>query len=168
MSLDIPLSSLFQRSLVCVEEDVSVGDALAIARAEHIHHLPVTRGTRLVGMLCSCDLAGASPFALVSALMKQPVVALDEGALLTDAVSAMNAYDIGSVVLLASGLPSGIVTRGDLMHARPELAALLEKSRCSCCGLTRHLENDASGQTFCMYCREPGSDARENHLLLDE
>lgn len=168
MTVDVPLSTLPLRPLICIEEGVTVRDALAVARFEHIHHLPVMRGGALVGMLCSCDLAGAHALAPVSSLMKQPAVALDQGARVSDAVSTMNAYGIGSVVLMDGGQPNGIVTRGDLLHAQPELSALLTKSRCMCCGLTRHLSIDGSGQTFCMYCLEPGADARDNPLTVEE
>jgi CBS-domain-containing membrane protein len=96
------------------------------------------------------------------------VIGLDHNASVLDAVSTMNAHDIGSVVLMDGSRACGIVTRGDVLMAEPSLAPMFDKSRCDCCGLTRHLSASADDATLCMYCLKPGADGRDNHINAAE
>jgi predicted transcriptional regulator len=164
MTLTTPLGSLSRHELILLEHDASVAEALALARATRVHHLPVSRGAVLVGMVCTCDLHASLPEQRVDAVMRRPLIGLDRNASVLDAVSTMNAHDIGSVVLMDGSRPCGIVTRGDVLMANPMLAPMFDKSRCDCCGLTRHLSATADGATLCMYCLEPGADGRDNHV----
>ena len=70
-------------------------------------------------------------------------------------------------MVLQDHLPCGIVTRGDLLSADPGLERRFAKSRCQCCGLTRHLRTMADGATLCVYCSEPGTDAEINHISAE-
>jgi hypothetical protein len=70
-----------------------------------------------------------------------------------DAALAMNWHGVGSVIVTVEGQPSGIVTRGDLLHFDGNIEDVLQHARCECCGLTRHLGTDETGATTCMYCR---------------
>jgi predicted transcriptional regulator len=157
------LASLIRRPLVSISCHTSVNVALSIARRQHIHHMPVTRNAALVGLVCTCDLLDAAADSSVECLMHAPVT-LDRNASLVDAARAMTQRDVGSVIVTDAGHLSGIVTRGDLLQEDDELAGALNKSRCSCCGLTRHLKLDAGGQTFCIYCLELGADGRRVHI----
>jgi CBS domain-containing protein len=168
MTLPMTLASLSRHELILVDHDATVAKALALARATRVHHLPVSRGPTLVGIVCTCDLHATLPDERVDVVMRKPVIALDRSANLLDAVSTMNAHDIGSVVLMDGSRACGIVTRGDIIFARPELSPLFDKSRCDYCGLTRHLSASADGTTLCMYCLEPGADGRENHIHPEE
>jgi predicted transcriptional regulator len=161
------LNSLLQRPLITVDTDMCAADALAAARLHHVHHLPVELDGTLVGLACTCNLEAAAPTTRVGALMSHPAVTLDCKQTFDDAVAAMNAHDIGSVVLVEDGQPCGIVTRGDLLLADPRLCDQLEKSRCECCGLTRHLSLAPNGQTLCVYCIDPGADGKSSHMSAD-
>jgi predicted transcriptional regulator len=161
------LHSLSRHPLITIGTDMCAAHALAAARARHVHHLPVMRGGKLVGLACTCNLEAAPPATRVDTLMSQPAVTIEHDATFHDAVAAMNEHDVGSVVLVKDGQPCGIVTRGDLLLAQPELSLQLEKSRCDCCGLTRHLSLAPNGQTLCVYCFEPGADGKSSHMSAD-
>lgn len=124
MTSHATLPSLARHALVQITDDMSVSDALAVVRSHRVHHLPVTHGQTLVGILCSCDLHAALTSKSVSAIMKTPVVALDREASLLDAVSTMSDHHVGSVVLTDRGRACAVVTRADLLLAHPELAPL--------------------------------------------
>lgn len=149
------LTTLLRRPLVTINHDATALAALALARSEQVHHLPVLRGSALVGVVCTCDLQGAYPDCCVDVVMTQPAVTLDAGATLLTAAQTMRERDVGSVIVLTEEAPHGIVTRGDLLLAAPDVEAVLGKCRCECCGLTRHLRTDSDGYTLCMYCAEP-------------
>ncbi|MET0412295.1 MAG: CBS domain-containing protein [Polyangiaceae bacterium] len=159
------LHTIMRRSLIVISEDATVEQAIALARSEHLHHLPVVRGATVVGLVCTCDLASAALERPVELVMSHPAVALQPAATLLDAALAMNEHDVGSVVVMEGGSARGIVTRGDLLLARPELEDVLGKARCSCCGLTRHLRTDEHGDTLCVYCLEPGGDGLAADLI---
>jgi predicted transcriptional regulator len=159
------LGSLVRRPLIVIAADATVLNALAVARCEHLHHLPVVRDTLLVGLVCTCDLDDAALESRVDAVMSYPVVALTPGDSLHDAALAMRDNDIGSVVLIENGRACGIVTRGDLLSARPELEAVLGKTRCECCGLTRHLRRNERGDTLCIYCLKPSREGLADNLI---
>jgi predicted transcriptional regulator len=118
------LERLSRHAWISITDDISVSDALAVVRAHRVHHLPVTRGNDLVGILCSCDLHAALPETPVNAIMRRPVVALDHNASLLDAVSRMNAHGIGSVALMDETRACAVLTRADVLLAQPELAPL--------------------------------------------
>jgi signal-transduction protein with cAMP-binding, CBS, and nucleotidyltransferase domain len=161
MTADLSLANLSRHSLISISADLSVSQALAIAHTERVHHFPVTRHDTLVGISCTCDLHAAPPDARVSAVMKTPVVAIDRTANLLDAISTMNAHDIGSVLLMNGSQACGVLTRADVVFSDPTLGALFSESRADCSGVTRHLSATADGYTLCMHCLEPrhrGSD----------
>jgi predicted transcriptional regulator len=159
------LNSIMRRSLIVIAADCTVEQAIALARAERVHHLPVVRGTTVVGLVCTCDLGRASLRRPIEQVMSQPVVSLEPGATLLEAALLLNTRDVGSVVVIERGTARGIVTRGDLLLARPELEEVLGKARCRCCGLTRHLKTDDHGDTLCIYCLEPGGDGMAEDLI---
>jgi predicted transcriptional regulator len=162
---ELLLASLVRRPLIVIEENITVLEALAVARHEHVHHLPVVRGASLVGLVCTCDLQRAAPEKRVAAVMSSPVIALDPGDSLLDAALALKDNNVGSVVLMDNHRACGIVTRGDLLFASPELEAVLGKVRCQCCGLTRHLRSNEHGDTLCIYCLVPGADGLAENVI---
>jgi hemerythrin-like domain-containing protein len=149
----LTLAQMMVRPLITIADDTHVSSALLVARIEQLHHLPVMRGSTLVGLACTCDLHEAAPDSLVSEWMSQPVLTLDARATSRDAALLMNQHAIGSVVVTVDGHPSGIVTRGDLLRFDRSVEQLLELARCECCGLTRHLSRDETRATVCIYCK---------------
>lgn len=152
-SHDLTLAQMIDGPLLTVADDIRVSSALLLGRLEQVHHLPVVRGSTLVGLACTCDLHEAAPDSLISEWMSQPVITLDGGATPMDAALLMNHHLVGSVIVTVDGRPSGIVTRGDLLRIEPSTEDVLLHARCECCGLTRHLSTDEAGATLCMYCK---------------
>jgi acetoin utilization protein AcuB len=159
------LSGLMKRPLIVIADDVTVRDALAFARLKHVHHLPVVRRGSVVGLVCTCDLERAPLDSRADAVMSRPVISLEPTATLEEAARLMKERAVGSVVLIDGEVAQGIVTRGDLLLARPELEAALGAARCECCGITRHLHSTEQGHTFCIYCIEPGHDGLASDVI---
>ena len=148
------LAELIGSPLVTTHVGVTVMEALTIVRERGIHHLPVLSDDELVGMVCTCDLRGATPSTSVTVVMKTPVVTLDADRAALEAATLMAEHGIGSIVVMQGQRPLGIVTRGDLLERVPESQSVMGATECECCGLTRHLKTDEYGQTLCIYCRE--------------
>lgn len=159
------LSGMLRRPLITVDATTTVFEALAIARVWQVNHLPVVRGWRLVGLVCTCGLRNVGAETRVDTVMSQPPVTLDVAASVLDAARAMQDRDVGSVIVTEHGQPAGIITRGDLLLCNPEVKVALTKQRCECCGLTRHLLTDAAGHTLCAYCFEHAGEAAAIELL---
>jgi len=151
----LTLAQMTRRPLFHIPEDTSVESAQRLARREQLHHLPVVRGATLVGMVCTCDLRNADPASPVSRWMRTPVATLPASASPMDAARLMNERAVGSVVVYVDDVASGLITRADLMRAEPATEEVLLLTRCSCCGLTRHLSRSASGEVRCIYCSDP-------------
>jgi hypothetical protein len=162
------LARFSRHDLITITHDMRVSEALAVARAHRVHHLPVIHANTLVGILCSCDLHAAQPNTLVDAIMRRPVVALDHNATLLDAVSTMNAHYIGCVVLMDGNRACAVVTRADVLFAQPDLAQEFVEGQRDCCGQARHLSASADGHSLCMHCLDPSADDRFPQLATDD
>jgi len=159
------LAQIMGPSLITIGDDASVAQALQLARAHQVHHLPVLHGSDLAGLMCTCDVHDAPPDSLVAQWMSRPPVTLEASAPLQAAAQTMKDKQVGSVIVLLDGQPRGIVTRGDLLQAEPRSEQILVNARCECCGLTRHLSTDAQGHTFCVYCKEEPADTQRSFRM---
>lgn len=54
--LDTPARALMSSPVVSVDEFEPTADVVRILREQHIHHLPVLRGGRLVGIIAPSDI----------------------------------------------------------------------------------------------------------------
>lgn len=159
MNLELDtLGRLVGRHLITLNSGTLTRQALGVARAQHIHHLPVMEGGTVLGLVCTCDLAQAPPDSVVDQWMSQPPVMLDAAASSREAARTMSEHGIGSVIVTYEDRALGIVTRGDLLAARPDLESKLTLVRCECCGLTRHLRRDSAGKTYCIHCATPAQE----------
>lgn len=147
--------------LIHLTPDVTVGQALAAAEHEGVHHLPVLAASELVGLVCTCDLETQPENTPIGALMKEPITLSLEHTR-ADAAALMNECAVGSVILLDDEEPVGIVTRQDLMDSRPPGGIVDEIARCSCCGTTKHLRTNLQGRTLCVACRKLPRSAQLN------
>ena len=153
----IPIRELTKHPLVAISADLSVGEALDMARTRGVHHLPVCRGSELQGMLCTCDLFEAPRSAWVRDLMRREVVQLSLDGTAEDAARLMRTHGVGSVLVTDGGVPFGIVTRGDLFEKAPEVSDSEGLLRCECCEAVRHLVQLPDGRTLCVECRDRAS-----------
>jgi CBS domain-containing protein len=134
-----PISNVMTDAVVVIEVDRPVSEALACFQQYPIHHLPVVRGGRLVGMLSSADLMKLEFFAprgaaertqfldtrfSIEQLMRAPVasrgprasVAEVAGAIIDAGVHAMPIVDDDDRVL---GLVSTTDLIRSLLHGPP-------------------------------------------------
>jgi acetoin utilization protein AcuB len=94
--------------------------AWEVMRAGRIHHLVVTDGSRIVGVLSDRDVGGRNGGPLrrnriVSELMADRVVTVNPDATVRRAANLMRGRSIGCLVVADATRPVGIVTVGDLL-----------------------------------------------------
>jgi acetoin utilization protein AcuB len=90
-------------------------------RAKEIHHLLVTEGPELVGVLSARDLGrsgrrgNAPKKILVADFMTTPVVTVAPDTSVHRAANVMRGHSIGCVIVVENGRAVGIVTLADLL-----------------------------------------------------
>ena len=52
---------LMRQPVVTVGPGATVDDVTTLAKDRNIHHVPIVQHGRLLGIVCTCDLAGARP-----------------------------------------------------------------------------------------------------------
>jgi len=117
------------KAVETVKPAVLASEARNMMRQKNIHHLVVTHGSELRGVVSERDLGGSKlPKTLgrwtVEDLMTAPVVTVTTRTPLRRAASLMKGRSIGSLVVTsANGKVAGIVTVADLLDliaARPD------------------------------------------------
>jgi CBS domain-containing protein len=110
-----------------VTPETSTGDALELMRRAGVHHLVVTRGPRIVGVVSAGDLdPKARAGVAVDDVMTAPVVTVDRNETVRKVANLMDGRTIGCLPVTADGALVGIVTTSDLLRlvgkgvARPE------------------------------------------------
>jgi CBS domain-containing protein len=105
-----------------VKPAVQASEARTRMRQKKIHHLVVTQGTQLKGVISERDLGGTKlPKGLgtwtVGDLMTSPVVTVTTRTPIRRAAALMQGRSIGSLVVTSSnGKVAGIVTVADLLN----------------------------------------------------
>jgi CBS domain-containing protein len=95
-------------------------DAWNVMRLNRIHHLVVTKGPRVVGVLSDRDAGGRRGASVrmntaVADLMTAPAVTVEPTATVRQAANVMRGRSIGCLVVIKSGHAVGIVTISDLL-----------------------------------------------------
>jgi CBS domain-containing protein len=96
-------------------------DASNNMRLNRFHHLVVTEGRRVVGVLSARDAGGRRGASVrtndrVADLMTAPAVTVDASMTVRQAANVMRGRSIGCLVVVESGHPIGIVTVSDLLE----------------------------------------------------
>jgi CBS domain-containing protein len=96
-------------------------DAWNTMRLNRIHHLVVTQGRQIVGVLSDRDAGGRRGTSirtntLVADLMTAPAVTVEPTMTVREAANVMRGRSIGCVVVAKSGRTIGIVTVSDLLE----------------------------------------------------
>jgi len=99
----------------------SAEDAWALMRGRRIHHLVVTRGRDVVGVLSDRDAGGRAGATVrrtrtVAELMTAPAVTIAPTATVRRAANVMRGRSIGCLVVSDRGRAVGIVTVSDLLE----------------------------------------------------
>jgi len=146
------LPELMSQPVVALQVYDTVEQALATAREHGVHHFPVVKHDKVVGMVCTCDFQEVPPGLPIARVMR-PAVTLPEQSSSLEAAQLMRAALVGSILVLDfRGRPCGIVTRGDLQNDAPA-NEILRDCRCECCGAAQHLRG-FNGRILCFSCRE--------------
>jgi CBS domain-containing protein len=104
-----------------VPPETAAGEAWNVMKARRIHHLVVTRGRRIVGILSDRDAGGRQGSAVrqsstVADLMTQPVLTVPPETTVRKAANLMRGRSIGCLVVGDAGRVRGIVTVSDLLE----------------------------------------------------
>jgi CBS domain-containing protein len=96
-------------------------DAWNMMRFHRIHHLVVTKGRRIVGVLSDRDAGGRRGVSvrtnsIVADLMTAPAVTIEPAMTVRQAANTMRGRSIGCLVVVESGHAIGIVTVSDLLE----------------------------------------------------
>ncbi|MGE3341909.1 MAG: HPP family protein [Vicinamibacterales bacterium] len=99
----------------------SADDAWELMRKHDFHHVVVTRGSRVVGLLSHRDAGGRQGATVrkgrtVEELMTSPAVTIEPTATVRKAANLMRGRSIGCVVVTDRGRVVGIVTVADLLE----------------------------------------------------
>ena len=140
--------------VVCLDEHTLVSKALELASLHALHHFPVTHAEQTIGLVCTCDLRWASPDTTVQRWMRTPLVTVSIEGSAEEAARLMVAHVVGSAVVTTGTRVQGIVTREDLEGVSEELDELMRDTRCSSCGVQRHLRRGGAGLYWCANCRD--------------
>ena len=147
------VADVMSRPVVVIGPHARAADVLAVAESKHIHHFPVVHAGKLVGFVCTCDLAQAAPRDAVMPFAWHYPATVSPSCPLPDAAQLLLLHGVGSFVVVDPGGIRGIVTCDDLRRASPELEALLEPARCVACGAGAHLRPGSDGKPLCMRCK---------------
>jgi CBS domain-containing protein len=112
---------VMSKEVETVKPGVHASEAKTRMRQKHIHHLVVTHGTELAGVVSERDLGGPKlPKSLgaytVADFMTAPIVTVTTRTPVRRAAALMKGRSIGSLVVTsANGKLAGIVTVADLL-----------------------------------------------------
>lgn len=113
---------VMSKDIETVKPAVKASEAKTRMRQKKIHHLVVTKGAELQGVVSERDLGGPKlPKVLgawtVGDLMTSPVVTVTTRTPIRRAAALMQGRSIGSLIVTsANGKVAGIVTVADLLH----------------------------------------------------
>jgi CBS domain-containing protein len=150
---------VMSKIVIAVEPGMNVRDALALAGEHGVTHLPVVAEGRTLGMVCACELDGASGDSNVSELMHSPPVSVAPHETFGKAIRVMVEREVGSVLVLDSSALLGILTRTDVERAGLAASSFGDR-RCAGCGAYQHLRARAdTGALECWACRRRRTNA---------
>jgi CBS domain-containing protein len=114
------VQDLMTKGVKTIAPTAGAQDAWNLMQLQGIHHLVVTRGADVVGVLSNRDAGGSRGTALrsnrtVADLMTAPPVTIEPTATVRRAASVMRGRSIGCLVVVEGGRVKGIVTVSDLL-----------------------------------------------------
>lgn len=101
-----------------VDVDAPIADAAALMARHDIHHLPVTRGTALTGVISARDMADRDTREwLVRDVFQPDPYVVDLAEALEDVLANMATRRIGSALVTRHGKLAGIITHVDVCRS---------------------------------------------------
>ena len=115
------VQDVMTRKVRTVSAATAAEEAWELMQMKRIHHLVVTEGRELIGVISDRDLGGRHGAAvrdkrLVSELMTEGVVTIEPDAPVRKAANLLRGRSIGSVVVMNGARIVGIITIADLLE----------------------------------------------------
>lgn len=148
------VSQLMHQPVVTVGPGARVDEVMALAQSKAVHHIPIVKAGRLLGIVCTCDLTGARPDSPALQLARRNVITAQPDCSADEAARLMMTNAVGSLVISNRDGLWGIVTRKDLMRSDAKLANLLKEVHCAACQAEQHLRPGPGETLLCVNCLE--------------
>jgi acetoin utilization protein AcuB len=148
------VADLMHQPLVSVGPGASVDEVMTLAKSKGIHHVPIVKEGKLLGLVCTCDLGSARKDLPALQIARRQVIAVEPDCPAADAAKLMADKAVGSLIIRNRDGLWGIVTRHDLLRADRALAELLGESHCAACQSTHHLRQGPGETYLCVQCAE--------------
>ena len=129
--------------VISVPPEMSVPEAMALFRKNHIHRAPVIKDGKMLGIVSETDLLNASPSSVstlsvwemnymmsrvtVKQVMTKKVITVEIGTPIEDAARVMVEAKIGGMPVTREGKIVGMITETDLLKVFMELMGTHEK-----------------------------------------
>jgi CBS domain-containing protein len=115
------VQDVMTEGVTTIAPSAAAEDAWNMMRLNRIHHLVVTKGRRVVGVLSDRDAGGRRGASVrtnrvVADLMTAPAVTVEPTMTVRQAANVMRGRSIGCLVVVKSGQATGIVTVSDLLE----------------------------------------------------
>ena len=113
------VQEVMTKNVRTVSANMPAEQAWSLMKTDGIHHLVVTEGRRIVGVLSNRDggrrAADSASLATVEELMTKPVVTIEPDATIRQAANMMRGRTIGCLPVTRGDRLVGIVTTSDLL-----------------------------------------------------
>ena len=115
------VQDVMTRNVMTVSAAATADQAWMLMRAKRIHHLVVTEGRHIAGVISDGDLGGPHGASvrdrrLVSELMSENVVTIEPEVTVRKAANLLRGRSIGCLVAVHDGRVLGVVTAADLLE----------------------------------------------------
>ncbi len=135
------IEAIMSTNLITVPPSATLAEARALMQENGIHHLPVTKGSELVGLLTLTNVLAATDSFLrddrnrihaneiiVGDVMVEDVATVDINASLRQAALFLEKHQIGCLPVIADGDLTGIITETDFVAVAINLLEQIESS----------------------------------------
>jgi CBS domain-containing protein len=110
------LQDIMSQPVETIPPTTPVAEARSTMKRQGIHHLVVTTGRTIVGVVSARDLAGAAADEEVSLVMTDQVVTAPPRATVREAANLLRGRAVGCLPVVTAGRVVGIVTTSDLLE----------------------------------------------------
>ena len=135
------IEAIMSTNLITVPPTATLAEARALMQENRIHHLPVTDGEDLVGLLSLTNVLAATDSFLrddrsrihaneigVDAVMVEDVATVDVNASLRQAALFLEKHQIGCLPVMSDGKLAGIITDTDFVAVAINLLEQIESA----------------------------------------
>jgi acetoin utilization protein AcuB len=110
------LQDIMSQPVETIAPTTPVGEAKSTMKRRGVHHLVVTAGRKIAGVVSARDLVGAAADEEVSLVMADQVVTAPPRATVREAANLLRGQAVGCLPVVSAGRVVGIVTISDLLE----------------------------------------------------